>query len=139
VCRVFSPSRLLKRDLSDIADKFWDDLMIPRFDDAIHTPVLSQDEDDENYIFRAEMPGVPKESIELTVKENLATLRSKQEQEQIDKDGKVKKRMHRHFSASFTIPGRYQPEKISAEAKDGIITIVFPKAEEVKNRKIEVK
>jgi len=102
-------------------------------------PRLEHEETDEAYIVRAEMPGVPKEKVELTLKENAVTLRSKEENEEKDEKGNVVRSFYRSYSTTFVVPGRFKHDAVKAEAKEGIVTITFPKSEEAKPREITVK
>jgi len=101
-------------------------------------PHITFEETEDAYLFRAEMPGVPKDKLEISVKERIATVKTKEEAEEKDESGKVRKRSYRQYSAVFSIPGNFKAEGMKAESVDGILTMTFPKAEEAKPRQITV-
>ncbi|OGP85729.1 MAG: hypothetical protein A2Y95_02995 [Deltaproteobacteria bacterium RBG_13_65_10] len=87
-----------------------------------------------------ELPGVKKEDVKLEVKENTLTLRGERRQE---KDSKAEgvHRIERVFGAfhrSFSLPANINTGNVKATFRDGVLTIVLPKAEEAKPRHIDI-
>jgi len=71
----------------------------------------------------------------------MLTISSKKEEERKEeKKGYVlKERKSAEFSRSFMLPKNVNSEKIEASMKNGILSLVIPKAEEAKPKKIEIK
>lgn len=89
----------------------------------------------------ADMPGVNPENVEIEVDENYLTLKGKSEEEKEEKDEKVY-RYERHygeFQRSFVLPVKINPAKVTAEIKNGVLTITLPKTGEDKKKKIKIK
>ncbi|HHW21608.1 MAG TPA: Hsp20/alpha crystallin family protein [Clostridiaceae bacterium] len=97
-------------------------------------------ETDNEYIVEAEMPGVRKEDIIIDLNNDVLTLGVDVKQERNeDEDGYIyRERRSGSFRRSFTVPN-IDNEKVKASYKDGLLTVVLPKAEpEKRARKIEI-
>jgi HSP20 family protein len=102
------------------------------------TPPVDIYEDSSGLVVKADLPGVPKEGLDVRVENNLLTLRGKAAHlapgEPIYREyGLV------NFFRQFELNERVDRSKISAELKNGVLTLQLPKAEEPKPRKIEIK
>lgn len=97
-------------------------------------------ETDNEYIVEAEMPGVRKEDIIIDLNNDVLTLGVDVKQERNeDEDGYIyRERRSGSFRRSFTVPN-IDNEKVKASYKDGLLTVVLPKAEpDRRARKIEI-
>lgn len=103
-------------------------------------PPLNISEDSDNIYVRAEVPGISPEHFSISVEGE--TLIIKGERETYDTDQKIS--YHRQeidcgrFSRAVTLPTKVEVEKVDAKTTDGILTIILPKASEVKPRQITV-
>jgi HSP20 family protein len=105
------------------------------------TPRVDIVETGEAFMIRAEIPGVNKEDVKVTVDKGVLTVRGERKQEKEEK-GKKFHRVERHygiFSRSFTLPDNIDETKITALFKDGMLNLQILKTEEVKPKSIEVK
>ncbi len=104
-------------------------------------PAVDIFDNDNEIALKAELPGLKKEDIDIHVEDNLLTLRGerKREEEVKEKGYFRSERAYGTFSRSFTLPATVAADKISANYKDGILSVTLPKAEEAKPRQIEVK
>jgi len=89
----------------------------------------------------AELPGVKKEDIKISVENNVLTLSGERKPYEIPESAKVllNEVRVRNFNRSMQFEHDIEVDKISAELTDGILRIVLPKAETAKVRTIEVK
>ncbi len=95
----------------------------------------------DNWIVEAEVPGLKRDEVEITVENNVLTISGEYKREQ-KKDGAqyhVRERTEGRFSRSFTLPGTADGDKVKAELKDGLLTVTIPTREEAKPRRVEVK
>jgi len=103
-------------------------------------PAVDIHEDAERIVLRAELPGVGRDDIDVSVEDGTLTLRGEKKQEkQVESDGAFRQeRYYGSFSRSFVLPAAINADRINATYKDGIIEVVLPKAEETKPRKIRI-
>jgi HSP20 family protein len=93
----------------------------------------------DGYVLQAEMPGVTKEGLEITLEGNTLTFMGRRYDEA--KTGNVLYSESRgaNYRRVFELDPAIDVNKISAEMRQGVLTLMLPKAERVKPRKIEIK
>ncbi|MDQ3000862.1 MAG: Hsp20/alpha crystallin family protein [Fibrobacterota bacterium] len=108
-------------------------------------PAVDIVEEKEDYVLRAELPGVSKENIKVEVKENRLTLSGKKESAWAAKDGQSPRGEYRYvessygsFARSFELPRNVSGEAIRAEYQNGVLTLRIAKAKESLSRTIEI-
>jgi HSP20 family protein len=102
------------------------------------TPPVDIYENGEGLVVKADLPGVAKESLDVRVENNLLTIRGKSSHvapgEPIYREYELV-----NFFRQFELNERVDQSKISADLKHGVLTLLLPKAEEAKPRKIDVR
>jgi HSP20 family protein len=104
-------------------------------------PAVDVSEEKDHFTVRAELPGVEKADVKITIQNNVLTLRGEKKFEE-KKEGKNFHRVERNYGSfyrSFTLPVSVVSNKIEASSADGVLTITIPKSEESKPKDIEVK
>jgi len=93
------------------------------------TPLVDISETGQEYVIRAALPAVKKEDVEVTVEAGMLTLSGERRQKDEQKDEKFHKveSFYGSFSRSFALPDAIDAAAISAESKDGVLTIHVPK------------
>lgn len=92
------------------------------------------------FVVRAEVPGIDAKAIELAVDDGTVTLKG--EREEKPPEGYTVQRRERanyRFTRSFALPNKVDSDKVSAELKNGVLTVTLPKAKEAQPRQIPVK
>jgi len=104
------------------------------------TPNVDIYENKDNIVLEAELPGMNRDDFELTVENNVLTLRGERRFEKRDESDNYHRveRAYGQFSRSFTLPQTVSPENAAAEYKNGVLRVVLLKREEVKARRIEI-
>ena len=104
-------------------------------------PPVDFKETDEHYEIEAELPGVTKEDIKITVHGNILHLtgEKKQEPESAKKCYRCSEREYGSFSRTFVLPEQAEADKIESGYENGVLRITLPKAEEAKPKEIEIK
>jgi HSP20 family protein len=108
---------------------------------ALWIPAVDVEETEKNYIFRAETPGLKKEDVKISVKDNVLTLSGEKKSEERQESSTYHRveRGYGSFQRTYSITKPIQADQISANYKDGLLEIVVPKAEEIKPKEIEIK
>jgi HSP20 family protein len=101
------------------------------------TPEVNIVESKEGYVLEAEMPGVAKDGLDISLEDNVLTLVGRRS------PGPVGTSLYREsqtadFRRVFELDPSIESGKISAGIEQGILTLTLPKAEKVKPRKIQV-
>jgi HSP20 family protein len=107
---------------------------------AAVVPVDVRQEGD-TWIIQAEVPGMSRDDVNITVENNVLTLSGKRASETSKEDGQflVRERRTGEFSRSFRLPETADTDKVGAELAAGVLTLTIPTREEAKPRRIEVK
>ncbi|HEC13610.1 MAG TPA: Hsp20/alpha crystallin family protein [Acidiferrobacteraceae bacterium] len=104
-------------------------------------PSVDVVENDNEYVVKADLPGVRKEDIDITIQENLLTINAQTKGETEEKKGDRIIRQERHFGRyvrSMRLGSQVDESKVTAKYVDGTLELTLPKAEEVKPKKISV-
>lgn len=111
------------------------------YDNAVWSPLTDISEDKDNFYLHADLPGVTKDNLKLNFVDGKLTISGERSQEK-EEQGKTFHRVERSFGKyyrSFTLPEKIIADKISAEFKDGQLTVKIPKAEEAKPKELQIK
>ena len=108
--------------------------------DSVWSPTVDISETEESYEVKAEIPGLKKEDIKLSVEDNVLTLSGerKVEKETEKKNYHRLERAYGKFERSFRLPREVDSESIKASYKNGVLTVQIPKSEAVKPKEIAV-
>jgi HSP20 family protein len=95
-------------------------------------PSVDISESQKEYLIRAALPAVKKEDVEIVVEDGMLTVRGERCQEEEQKDEKFHKveTYYGNFSRSFALPEAINTTEISADSKDGVLTIHVPKSKD---------
>ncbi len=123
----FAPFRALER--SDFG-----------FDEDVWSPAIDVREGDDELVVSADLPGLTKDDIEVTVEDNRLTVSGERKRDEEAKDDHFHRieRAYGRFSRTLTLPSAVKAEAVKASFKDGILSVTVPKAEVAKRKKIEV-
>ena len=104
-------------------------------------PLVDISEDDKKYLIKAELPDMKKEDVKVTVQEGTLTIVGERKFEKAEKGRKYHRveRSYGSFGRSFSLPDDASPAKVSAEFKDGVLTVHLVKDEKAKPQQVEVK
>jgi HSP20 family protein len=104
------------------------------------SPAIDLYEDKDNVIVKAELPGMKKEDIDVSLHEGTLMISGERKSEQEYREGESyrSERFYGRFQRSVLLPSPVSADKVNASYKDGILTITLPKSEEAKPKQIEV-
>jgi HSP20 family protein len=104
------------------------------------TPAVNFYEKEGNYYLSADLPGINKDDISVTIDGGYVTVSGKKESSKEENDANyyMKETRSGSFSRSFKLPGDVHEDKVDAAYKDGVLTVLLPKKEDSKTKKIMV-
>ena len=103
-------------------------------------PTVDISETENGYEIRAELPGVSEDDVNVSVTDNVLTVKGEKRQEE-ETEGKNYHRVERRygsFQRRFTLPPGVERDDIKAEFGDGVLTLSIPKPEAVKPTEIPI-
>lgn len=95
-------------------------------------------EADDRYVLQAEMPGVTKEGLEISLEGNTLTFTGQRREEAVEGRPLHRESRVNNYRRVFELDPAIDTQKITAEMRQGVLTLTLPKAERVKPRKIEI-
>lgn len=104
-------------------------------------PALDVRERADDFLIAAELPGVKKEDIDITLENGVLTISAESKTDNETKEGERLVRQERRYgkySRSLRLGTQVNEKAIKASYKDGVLELILPKAEEVKPKKITV-
>lgn len=136
--------RGLSRFQPDLFDRFFEDFWKPAPFAETETwfaPSIDVSETDDTITVKAEIPGMKKEDIDITVSEGLLTLSGEKKADHEEKGESYHVRESRYgaFRRSIRLPAEVESDQIDAGYQDGVLTVTVPKGEGAKRKKIEVR
>ena|SRR5262245_8496012 len=103
-------------------------------------PVDIYETADKAIVLKAELPGLKRDAIDLTVENSTLTIKGQRQPEEGTADAQFHRseRVFGHFSRSFTLPNTVDGTGVKADYRDGVLTVRLPRREETRPRQITV-
>jgi HSP20 family protein len=139
--RPFSDLLSIQDEMNRLFDDFFGHPITRReWTEEAWSPSVDVSETKDNVVINAEIPGMSKDDVKVSVQDNILTLSGERKQEKEEKNANYHRieRSYGLFFRSFTLPTPVQPDKVKATYKDGILKISLPKTEEVKPKEIPI-
>jgi HSP20 family protein len=104
-------------------------------------PLVDVTEDEKEFLIKAELPEVKKEDVKVLIENGILRISGERHMEKEEKGKKYHRieRAYGSFERSFSLPENSKPEAMTAEYKDGMLTLSVPKTKEAGPKAIEVK
>jgi HSP20 family protein len=111
------------------------------FTKAQWAPLVDISEDEHEYLIKAELPGIDKDQVKVTVENSLLLIAGERKSEHEEKNRKYHRveRSYGSFLRSFSLPDDADGTKIKADFKNGVLKVHLPKSEDAKPKSIEIK
>jgi len=107
------------------------------------TPKIDMFEEESELVIKAELPGVSKKDIGISLNDDILTIKAekKEEKEEGEKGTThyTRERRFGQYIRHMTLPARVDAENVSATLKKGLLEIKLPKAEDPESKQIEIK
>src|ERR1051325_6037131 len=140
----YDPFRDL-RTLQEEVNRLFSTNLTRSFDDegigrGAWAPSVDIYENKDQIVLEAELPGMKQEEFDISIENNVITLRGERKFEKTDETDNYHRveRSYGAFTRSFTLPQTVSAEGASAEYNNGVLRVTLPKREETKSRRIQV-
>ena len=103
-------------------------------------PALDVQEDKDSFVVRTELPGLKREDIQVSLHDGALVISGERKAEVAQEGVEIhrQERYHGKFQRVLTLPSPVSADKVSAQYKDGVLTVTLPKTEEAKPKQIDV-
>lgn len=120
---------------------FFDGLLDEWEDEKTWLPDLDISETEKEIIVRAEVPGIEKDDIDITLTDGLLTIKGEKKHEDEEKNENYHRveRRYGSFARTLRLPSEVEYDQIDANYKDGVLKLVIAKPEKAEPKKIEIK
>jgi HSP20 family protein len=104
------------------------------------SPTADITESDNAYLIKAEIPGVKKEDVKVTIQDGMLTMQGERKMEKEEKGKKFHRieRSYGSFLRSFRLPDDADENSVKAEFKDGLLNVTVAKTTKAKSQAIKV-
>jgi HSP20 family protein len=139
--RPFGELSSLRREMDRLWENFFGERPLGRIWESEWAPSLDMSETKDNYVVKAEVPGIDVKHIDISLTGDVLTIKGekRQEKEEKEEDYHLVERSYGSFSRSVRIPVEVESNKIKASYKNGILAITLPKSEKVKAKEVKIK
>jgi HSP20 family protein len=104
------------------------------------TPAVDIHEEDNRYLLTADIPGVNRSDVQITLEDGVLTVKGERKPETgvVEEGYRRRERVYGTFVRQFNLPDTVDTANISAKAEDGVLKIEIPKQEKLQPKKITV-
>jgi len=104
------------------------------------TPSLDVYEEKDSFVVKAELPGMKKEDIDVSLHDGALSISGERKGEEKQENAEIyrSERFFGRFQRTVALPAAVDAGKITAQYKDGVLTVTLPKVEEAKPKQIDV-
>lgn len=137
--KPFEELTTLRREMDRVFERFFGEL--PSVDVSWGwTPRLDMTETKDSLNIRAELPGLEAKDLDVSLVGDTLTIKGEKKQEKEEKDDyhHVVERSYGAFSRMVRLPASVASDKITANFKNGVLTLTLPKTEEAKRKAIPI-
>ena len=108
---------------------------------AVDAPAVDVYEEKDAIVVKAELPGMSKENIQVSVEEGALTIRGEKKREEKieEKDYAYQERSYGAFTRTIGLPAAVKADQVTAQFKHGVLEVRLPRAEESKPKTVSVK
>ena len=131
----------LKQEMDRVLDRFFEPQWSELLTGGDWAPSLDVSETKDAFIVKVEVPGIDAKDINVSLQENLLTIRGEKRQEKVEKDERYHRveRSHGAFTRTVRLPVAVDGGTVGAGFKNGLLTVTLPKMPETKGTAIPVK
>lgn len=142
-----APFRSLREEIDRVFDDFFRGWPRPWSGgwpsalESVTAPTIDLKETEKEFVVSAEVPGVTKDQLNISIAEDSVTLQGerKAEKEKKEENYHYKESSYGSFQRVIPLPAAVVADKAKAKLKDGVLTLILPKAEPSPKKQIKIK
>lgn len=129
----------LQREVNHLFESFFDGSPL-RFGEHLTAPAVEVSDTKDAVVVKAQVPGVSKEHLQITVSDGALTLKGEMKEEEKKEEKNYLRREFRYgaFTRTVPLPAGIQAEKATAQLKDGMLEVTIPKSEEARVKEVPI-
>ena len=130
--------KFFRHPFSLISRPAWPGFDFPKLEEV--SPSVDIFEEKGDMVIKAEIPGMKKEDVNVSIMENIVTISGEKHQEEKveKKDYHRVERRYGSFCRRFQVPANVSSDEVKASFKDGVLEVRIPKAEAEKQKNIKI-
>ena len=130
----------IRDEIDRVLDSFLNRLPIRKGREEPWLPLIDLEESKDKLLVRAELPGMKKEDIKISISGDTLTLQGKRDLKKEEKDKTYHRieRSYGRFERAIPLPAEVEPDKIKATYDEGVLHISLPKSEKIKPKEISI-
>lgn len=139
--RPFNDLLRLQKEMDSMFDEFFERKPFRReLGESDWYPSVDVSEDEKEIKIEADLPGMTQEDIDINIDGNVLTIKGQRKKEEETKERGYyrSERSYGAFQRSFTLPTNLDVDEAKANFKHGVLTLILPKLEEAKGKRIEI-
>ena len=139
--KPFRDLAAMQEEMNRLFDRFFGRFSERReFDEGMWSPFVDISETKDDLVITAEIPGMNKDDIKISINDNILCLKGEKKQDKKVEEENYHRveRSYGTFHRSFTLPATVQQDQVKATYRDGILRVTLPKAEEAKPKEIAI-
>jgi HSP20 family protein len=130
----------LRREMDRLFENFFEGGPLRTWG-GMEVPAVEVSDTAENVVVKAQIPGMNKDDVQVTVTDDALILKGERKEEEKKEDKNYYRQEFHYgaFSRTVPLPTAVQGDKASAQLKDGVLEITIPKSEKAKTKAIPIK
>lgn len=132
----------LRRDMDRLLGRLWDDFGVPFFPGtARDLPFIDLSEKGDTLIVKAEIPGINPEDLEISISDDVLTIKGEMKREVVDgiEDYHRIERRYGSFTRNLQLPCKVKTDEVNATYRKGVLSLIMPKCKPEKGRDIKIR
>jgi HSP20 family protein len=131
----------LRNEMNRLFEQAFDEMPSSRWQPSTNWGLaVDVSENDEAFVITASAPGVNPDDLEITISDNILTIKGEFKADETISEEKyhIRERRYGSFGRSISLPVTVKADEVDAGYEKGVLRLVVPKAEEVKPRRIQI-
>ena len=130
----------IQEEVNRLFDSFFGPRWMGADGTALFAPAVDIEETPESFVLHADLPGMDQKDVKVSLTGDTVTIRGERKPESRKGDGSLQRneRVYGAFERSFTLGAPVDKDRVKATYRDGVLEIVVPKAEEARQKEVEI-